>query len=114
LIDGTKLHIPLGSILLGENFNAGYSRVAVHRDKAEEQFALGIRFEASGSANDYVRLSRLLRKIEVLEKRPAVAEHIEYLRPRRPAGRRPRWFRLAATYGEIEIYRVPSGGYRNS
>src|SRR6266567_2668641 len=77
---------------LGKHFDAGHCCVSLDGDKAQEELALGVGFEAGGSADDDVGLVRLFGKIEVLKEHLAVAKHIEDVGDRRLAildGRRP-------------------------
>jgi len=50
---------------LGKDLDSGHARIAVHGNKIEEQFPLGIRFQASESAKNHVALARFTGQVEV-------------------------------------------------
>jgi len=92
--------------LLGKNFYPGHCRIAFHRNEVQQQFALGVRFQTRGLADDHIRLARLLYKVKVLEQNIPIARHIEYMSNRNPrlAGGRRRLIPIAVTHRKIQRY----------
>src|ERR1039458_468035 len=59
---------------VGKDFDSAHGCIALHRNEVQEQFALGIRFQAREPANGHVRLARLFGEVEVLEEDISIAE----------------------------------------